>query len=980
MTKIADYNNLGQSIWCDYLRRSFIDSGELQSLIEQGLSGVTSNPTIFEKAIAGSTDYDADLKRLVDERKSIRETYESLALEDISRTATLLKPVFDSCKGTDGFVSMEVDPKLANDTKGMVDEARRFFRSLDRPNVMIKIPATQAGFPAIKSLTSEGINVNVTLIFSLEQYEAAAEAYLSGLEKFAESGGNLSQVASVASFFVSRVDTSVDKALDEKKEKGRPRELKGKIGIANAKVAYARFGEIFGVPRWEKLKSQGAKVQRILWGSTSTKNPEYPDTLYVDNLVGPETVNTLPPATIQALLDHGRAQNTIQSGLDEAREQLKRLSELDIDLGEITEQLEEEAVQKFSKSIDSLFGKISQKRERFLSEPYLEPIIRPVSYLTQIDSALNQISSEFIVRRIWNQDHTVWKSDPSEISNRLGWLRAPEAMEENAHRIEDLVDGVRASGYTQALLLGMGGSSLAPEVFTRTFGTSEGFLGLSVLDSTDPATIESHLKGLDLAKTLFIVSTKSGKTIETLSLFKFFYNKELEHLRAGKGTERRPHQGETGTEPKNEDSNEKYEVGQHFVAITDPGSEVESIAIRYSFRGKFLNDPNIGGRYSALSYFGLVPAALIGVDVRRLLDNALTMSSSCESCVNIKDNPGAWLGTIIGELAVRGRDKLTFVASPGVESLCDWIEQLIAESTGKEGRGILPVVGEELGSPHFYENDRLFVYIRLGDDRSYENELARLESLGFPVVRLRVRDPYEIGKQFFQWEFATSVAGHILGINPFDQPNVESAKELARRMVSTYLEKGTFPPEVPALTGARGLSIFGHNVEAKDPVRALVEFVGANKRNGSYISLQAYLQQNPETERALQEIRTRLRDNFKLATTLGYGPRFLHSTGQLHKGDAGLGLFVQFTCAENLETDIPIPDEPGTSRSSLTFGVVKAAEALGDRKALEEQRRSVIRIHLGDVDTGLNYLRESLTVSKTLQSTSSSDGAGGEKS
>jgi transaldolase/glucose-6-phosphate isomerase len=968
MARISEFNELGQSIWSDYLRRSFIDSGELEDLIKEGLSGVTSNPTIFEKAISGSTDYDQDLRRLIEERKSIREIYETLVLEDISRTADLLKPVYESTKGTDGFVSVEVDPKLANDANGMIDEAREFFSALNRPNVMIKIPATEAGFSAIKSLIAEGINVNVTLIFSLRQYEQAAGAYLSGLERLAETGKDLSKVSSVASFFVSRVDTAVDKEL-EKTGGEDGEELKGKIGIANAKVAYARFREIFSGQRWEKLKSKGAKVQRVLWASTSTKNPAYPDTLYVDNLVGKDTINTLPPQTIKALIDHGVARNTLESGVEEARKQLKRLSELGIDFNKITDKLEEEGIEKFSDSMDSLFDTIAQKKERMISEPYLEPAIKPSSFQSKIDSALNRLSSDLIVRRIWNHDHTVWKPEPSEISNRLGWLDSPGVMEENVSRIEEFVDSVRASGYTQALLLGMGGSSLAPETFAKTFGTAEGFLELSILDSVKPEEIDSRLKGLDLGRTLFVVSTKSGNTVETLSLFKLFYNKELEFVRGQRK------QSKDQAQEKHEEDEEKQEVGQHFVAITDPGSPLVSIAEKYSFRAKFLNDPNIGGRYSVLSYFGLVPAGLIGVDIRRLLDNALTMASSCESSVDIKDNPGAWLGAIMGEFAKEGRNKLTLVASEKIESLCDWIEQLLAESTGKEGKGILPVVREKLTVPSNYGDDRLFIHIQLGkkEDTGYEEQLGRLESAGFPVVRLRVRDPYEIGKQFFQWEFATAVAGCIMGINPFDQPNVESSKENSRKLVSTYLEKGTFPPEVPAFTAPQGVRVYGRNIQVKELGKALLEFIQTNRKNGSYVALQAYLQYSQDVDDLLQQIRSSLRDHFKLATTLGYGPRFLHSTGQLHKGDSGAGLFVQFTSNTEPQQDIPIPDEAGDPKSSMTFGILEMAEALGDRKALEDRGRSVVHIDLGaNIDAALKYLRDSISAQAIQTAHSSS--------
>lgn len=925
MAQIQDFTKSGQSIWYDYLRRSFITSGELKALIDEGLRGVTSNPTIFEKAISGSTDYDSDLRRLATEKKSVREIYEALMLEDITNTADLFRATYDALDGADGFVSIEVDPKLANDARGMIDEGRRFFKALNRPNVLIKIPATEAGFPAIKALISEGINVNVTLIFSQSQYKKAAEAYISGLEKLSETRNDLSRVSSVASFFVSRVDAEVDKVLVTKEEK----RLQGKIGIANAKIAYVKFKEIFSGDRWTRLKSKGARVQRVLWASTGTKDPSYPDTMYVDNLIGPDTINTVPPTTMKAILDHGIVSNSLESGVNEASEEMNRLSEIGVDFSKITEKLEDEGISKFTKSIDTLFEKIAQKRERFVAEPYRgPPSLGP--FQEQVDSALNDLSSDSIVRRIWNHDYTVWKSEPDEITNRLGWLEISELMEENIRRFEDLVDSVRAAGYTHALLLGMGGSSLAPETFAKTFGVEEGFLQLSVLDSTDPSTIVAFADGLDLEKTLFIVSSKSGKTIETISLFKYFYNK----VAFG-----------------------KEKAGEHFITITDEGSELERIADAYHFRTKFLSNPNLGGRYSALSYFGLVPAALLGVDILRLLDNAMTVASACESSVHIKDNPGAWLGATIGQLAMLGRNKLTLVASPSIESLCDWIEQLIAESTGKEGKGILPIVREPLGPPEVYSEDRLFVYLKEGKDTAYDKALSDLEAAGHPLVRLNIRDKYEIGKQFFLWEFATAVAGHIMGINPFDQPDVESAKQLAKEMVSSYIGKGTFLPEAPSLTG-EGMSVYG-KVSASNPAEAILSFVEKGKQKGSYVALQPYLQRTPETRNALEAIRTSLRDRFKIATTLGYGPRFLHSTGQSHKGDAGLGLFIQFTCDDH--QDVPIPDDALSSKSSVSFGVLKMAEALGDRKALLEKGRPVIRLHLGkDVGRGLYYLEKAL--------------------
>jgi transaldolase/glucose-6-phosphate isomerase len=549
-----------------------------------------------------------------------------------------------------------------------------------------------------------------------------------------------------------------------------------------------------------------------------------------------------------------------------------------------------------------------------------------------VDAALAEIKSQQVMDRIWAHDHTVWKPHPTEITNRLGWLHAAEIMSEDAQCIDALVEDVRAAGYTHALLLGMGGSSLAPEVFRHTFGVKDGYLDLAVLDSTDPGAVLAHAGRLDLTKTLFIVATKSGGTVETLSFFKFFYNRIVDAL---------------GVE----------EAGEHFVAITDPGSKLADLAREYDFRATLLNDPNIGGRYSALSYFGLVPAALVGVDVETLLDRALTMACNCESC-NCPvegNNLCARLGAVMGELAKAGRDKITLITSPHIVSFGNWVEQLIAESTGKEGKGILPVVGEPVGRPDAYGDDRLFVYLRLdgstglttnGSTRvdAHDAAVQALEDAGHPVVRLRLNDLYDLGEQFFLWEMATAVAGHRLSINPFDQPNVEVAKVLARKMVAEYTETGVLPRGESAPLTAEALNEF------------LAPLTGSGR---SYVALQAYVQPTAETDAALLALRVRLRDRLKLATTAGYGPRFLHSTGQLHKGDAGNGLFIQFTA--DTFPDADIPDKAGSPDSTMTFGVLKMAQAWGDQQALLNAGRRVIRFHLGsDIVGGLKLLAEAL--------------------
>lgn len=911
MTNLHKITQAGQAIWFDFIRRAFIDTGELQTLVDQGVRGVTSNPTIFEKAIAGSTDYDWTMGNLVRAGKSTPEIYEALAFDDITKAAQVLRPLYNESDGGDGYVSIEVSPTLAHDTAGTVADAQRIFATLNQPNVMIKIPATPAGILAIEAVIAFGISVNVTLIFSLEQYRAVAEAYLRGLEKLTVTGGDLRKVASVASFFVSRVDSAVDAAL----EKIGNRDLQGKIAIDNAKVAYAEFQQIFSGARWQALAAKGARVQRPLWASTGVKSPHYPDTLYVDNLIGLDTVNTLPPATLNAVLDHGQTAATITADVAGARTRLAQLAALGIDLAAITQKLQDEGVASFAKSFETLMGSIDEKRERLRQEWTPMQASLDYDHALLVGEVLAEMKDQRILTRIWAHDYTVWKDDPTEISNRLGWLHIAEIMQACLPQMDDLVAAVRQAGYTHTLLLGMGGSSLAPEVFRKTFGVKAGYLDLAVLDSTDPGAVAAYAEALDPAKTLYIVSTKSGGTVETFSFFKYFYNQTV----AAVGQE---------------------QAGAHFVAITDPGSGLAKTAEQYNFRTTFLNDPTIGGRYSALSYFGLLPAALLGVDLPLLLDRALNgMYNGQEcNCLIEGDNNSARLGVIIGELAKLGRDKVTIITSPALASFGDWVEQLIAESTGKEGKGILPVVGEAIGAPEQYGDDRLFVYLRLDGDMTHDMAINTLAEAGHPVVCLALKDLYDLGDQFFTWEMAIAAAGQRLGINPFDQPNVESAKVLAREMVAAYQESG----KLPAMASAALTTV------------NLVNFMQQAKA-GDYVAIQAYVQPTLATDQALNELRLALRDRYRLATTVGYGPRFLHSTGQLHKGDGGNGLFIQLISAA--QQDLPIPDEAGKTGSTIAFDVLKQAQALGDAQALINNQRRVIRFAVGaDLSSALHMM------------------------
>lgn len=936
----------GTSVWLDYIRRKLVESGEMQRMVDDdGLRGMTSNPTIFEKSISGSTDYDIQIRDLVEQGKEPLEIFQTIATDDIRDACDVLRPVYDRLNRYDGYVSIEVSPAAADDTERSLTEARELWKLVDRPNVMIKIPGTDAGLPAIETLIGEGINVNITLLFNVERYVEVAERYIKGLEKRLASGDPIDHVASVASFFVSRVDSAVDKQLEAKiqstndpGEKSRLESLLGKAAIANAKIAYQRFEEIFSGPRWQKLKDAGASVQRPLWASTSTKNPSYRDVMYVEELIGPDTVNTMPQATMNAFKDHGRVRPTLQEDIAGSHEVLKQIERAGIDMDEVTSQLQVDGVRLFAESFNQLLSCIDSERTAITMGLERSETESLGGFEAAVEKELQRLQDEDFVRRLWEKDGSLWSSDEAEqksIKEALGWLTVVDSMDEHVEELESFAREIQREGFEDAVVLGMGGSSLCPDVLSKTFERREGYPRLSVLDSTSPEAVEGLVERLDLRRTLFIVSSKSGTTTEPNAFYHFFWG-QCE----GAGIQDR---------------------GRQFIAITDPGTSLESEAKKQGFRRVFPGAPDIGGRYSALSNFGMVPAATMGVDVRELLSRAQTMVHATQPCVEPRENPGVRLGTILSVLAKRGRDKLTFVVSPQIGTLGAWLEQLIAESTGKSGTGIVPVEGERLGEPDVYGDDRLFVCIRVrssGDDRNedetskFERRIHELEQAGQPTVVLEISDPYDLGQEFFLWEIATATAGSILGINAFNQPNVQESKDNTNRLLGEYEKEGRLPrPE--AVVERDGVTISGPGEPASDVAAYLNRFLDQNVHEGSYVALMAYLEPSAVHTELLDDTRLAIRDRYKTATTIGYGPRFLHSTGQLHKGGPPEGVFIQLTATTG--SDVPIEGE------RFSFGTLIAAQALGDYQALQKHGRPVIRVDLGsDVEKGLQMLQTAL--------------------
>jgi transaldolase/glucose-6-phosphate isomerase len=936
LQSLADH---GQAVWLDFLSRGFIAKGGLKKLVDNdGLRGVTSNPSIFEQAIGHSDEYDDAIDRMLKAQdRGVGEIFEQLAIEDIKHATDVLRPVYDATGGADGYVSIEVSPYLAKDTAATIEEAKHLWQEIGRKNLMIKVPGTQEGLPAVRDLIASGINVNITLLFAQAVYEQVVEAYLSGLEALAAKSGDVSKIASVASFFVSRIDTAVDKLIDDKiakandpDEKARLTALKGKIAIANARLAYQRYKRLFGGDRWKKLEAKGARPQRLLWASTGTKNKAYSDVLYVEELIGPDTVNTIPTATMDAFRDHGKVRDTLDANVADAKRALDDLAHAGISLDAVTDKLVEDGVRLFAEAADKLLGAVAKKRSKILDDQIdRQSLALGDALKKKVDAAAEEWSAHGNSRKLWARDKSLWTG--ADEDRWLGWLETPKP--EQLKEYQAFAEDIRRDGFTDALLLGMGGSSLGPEVLATGFGQQKGFPRLRILDSTVPAQVKAIEAQIDLAKTLFIVSSKSGSTTEP-NVFKDYFFKRVGDI--------------VGTD----------KASQHFVAITDPGSSLEKTAKEQNFRKTFFGVASIGGRYSVLSPFGLVPAAIAGIDVVRLEKLAGTMMHSCGADVPPQENPGVMLGLALGEAARGGRDKVTITASPRLQSFGGWAEQLFAESTGKNGKGLIPIDGEPLAEPSAYDDDRIFIDLTLeGEaDTTRDSKLRALEAAGHPVVRIVQKSPDHIGQEFFRFEIATAVAGAVIGINPFDQPDVEASKVKTRELTSAFENAGKLPAETPVCSG-QSLELYTDDKNAKAlreagagaaPESWLKAHLGRIKA-GDYFASLAYIERDSANAVPLQKMRLAVRDKRHIATCLEFGPRFLHSTGQAYKGGPDSGVFLQVT-SDDAE-DLAIPSH------RASFGVVKAAQARGDFDVLVERGRRALRVHIkGDLKAGLAEL------------------------
>lgn len=913
MDVLNDLEKIGQSLWYDNIQRAMLQNGEIEGMILRGeIKGMTSNPSIFQNAITKSTDYATQLQTLAWAGLSAEGIFWNLAIDDVQRAADFFTDTYRKSNKKDGYVSLEVNPNLAHDTTGTVKEAIDLWHRVKRSNLMIKVPATIEGVTAIRQLIGKGINVNVTLIFSYERYSQVIEAYLSGLEDRVEKGESVDSIASVASFFISRVDTKVDAYLGETLQKRASetetvKDLMGKAAIYNAKKSYQLFLQEFNSERFQKIKKFGGKPQRPLWASTSTKNPEYRDVIYIEELIGADTVNTVPPATLTAFLDHGKVSDKITKNLGPIDTYFSSLENYAISIDKVTDELEVEGVQAFSDAYNKLIDVIEERRIRVTKGlGSLEP---------KVKNCLKGLEESKYSIRLFDHDPSLWAKSPEgqkEIVQRLDWLEAPWKIGEVINQIEGLKNELKKEGFTHALILGMGGSSLAPEVFAAISGMNDSGLITSILDSTHPEEVLAVEKRIPLEKTLFIVSSKSGTTGEINAFFNYFHDK-MQKLYGSK-------------------------VGSHFLAITDPETRLAKMAAEKKFRRIVTANPKVGGRNSALTAFGLAPAALMGIDIAELAKRTLYNAKWFRPEYPVYENPGMVLGAIMGTAALNGRDKLTILADSDWVPFGAWMEQLIAESSGKEGKGILPIADEPIASAVGYQQDRLFVYLR--KNGNHDSLITELQNIGHPVLSLDVNSTYDLGYQFYLWEVAVATACSIIGVNSFDQPDVQDAKTRTLTGIEAFRKTGQFITDAPVINQAEFSAYTKQkllHLKAGTPLVVIQEFLESYGDKNSYVAINAFVCRNEVNRQFLNNLREWILEEFGMASTLGFGPRFLHSTGQLHKGGPDNGLFIMITNTSS--EDAAIPGE------GITFGKFCFAQALGDESALNSRGRKVLRIH-----------------------------------
>ena len=906
MDPIQSVHSLGQSLWLDIIRRDSLDSGELADRVAAGeLRGATSNLTILESAILSSDSYSVDLRRLAQAGWTAEKIFNQLAVDDIRAAADAFLPLFEQTNGGDGFVSIDVNPEFADDTNRTIEEAKRLWDAVNRPNAMIKIPATLAGLPAIESSIRAGINVNATLIFSLGRYIEVMEAYMIGLEGRLEAGGSLDYVTSVASFFVSPIDIALDEQLREvfqrcEAEGERASSLLGKVAIANSKLAYAQFVATFQGERFQKLATRGARVQRPLWASTSMKNPEYPDTYYVDNLIGPDTVNALSEASLKAFKDHGTPELTLPENISTARSQLQALDDLGISLDAAAEQLEVQGVSESAISYRSILGTIEEKAGAFQKEiAALEPKMR---------ETLAEVELDEVGKRLWQQDVTLWVErdrEKARVRRWLGWLSEPARASTETAELTRFAEALDPA-ITTFVLIGSGGGTITAEMLARILAPPNG-IDLHTISTANPDDIRTIKRKIAPEATFYLlVDSSSGDGIEE-HLLSTFWEQALRKL--------------------------EEQTGDHFVVITKDGSKLHHWAVEKGIQKIIEADKQDDFWLSPFNWTSLLPAAQAGADIQSFVQGGVGMTRACGPLVDVAQNPGLFLSSVLAAAFRSGRDKVTLFADPPLEPILKWIEGLLAAGRGKEESGFIPIWDEPPGSGNVYGDDRLFVYLR--SSGALDRRLAGWIRADIPVLVLETStNPEAIGEMLVQWQIGAAIAQHLLSVNPTDLDARHRTRAELQHILHRLERKGALPQADPLWQGdgvqlraaSRDLQFTGSGLSE------VVDFILSESQEAGGLGLRLYTPMSITLQGKVKRLRHTLRDQlglFSLASPAGCD---LCS-------DRGLKDMVYLILMVKPRKDEAIPGK------NYTFGQLFEGQALSDLAAMKGYGSPVLYLY-----------------------------------
>ena len=906
MDPIQSVHSLGQSLWLDIIRRDSLDSGELADRVAAGeLRGATSNLTILESAILSSDSYSVDLRRLAQAGWTAEKIFNQLAVDDIRAAADAFLPLFEQTNGGDGFVSIDVNPEFADDTNRTIEEAKRLWDAVNRPNAMIKIPATLAGLPAIESSIRAGINVNATLIFSLGRYIEVMEAYMIGLEGRLEAGGSLDYVTSVASFFVSPIDIALDEQLREVFQRGeaegeRASSLLGKVAIANSKLAYAQFVATFQGERFQKLATRGARVQRPLWASTSMKNPEYPDTYYVDNLIGPDTVNALSEASLKAFKDHGTPELTLPENISTARSQLQALDDLGISLDAAAEQLEVQGVSESAISYRSILGTIEEKAGAFQKEiAALEPKMR---------ETLAEVELDDVGKRLWQQDVTLWVErdrEKARVRRWVGWLSEPARASTETAELTRFAEALDPA-ITTFVLIGSGGGTITAEMLARILAPPNG-IDLHTISTANPDDIRTIKRKIAPEATFYLlVDSSSGDGIEE-HLLSTFWEQALRKL--------------------------EEQTGDHFVVITKDGSKLHHWAVEKGIQKIIEADKQDDFWLSPFNWTSLLPAAQAGADIQSFVQGGVGMTRACGPLVDVAQNPGLFLSSVLAAAFRSGRDKVTLFADPPLEPILKWIEGLLAAWRGKEESGFIPIWDEPPGSGNVYGDDRLFVYLR--SSGALDRRLAGWIRADIPVLVLETStNPEAIGEMLVQWQIGAAIAQHLLSVNPTDLDARHRTRAELQHILHRLERKGALPQADPLWQGdgvqlraaSRDLQFTGSGLSE------VVDFILSESQEAGGLGLRLYTPMSITLQGKVKRLRHTLRDQlglFSLASPAGCD---LCS-------DRGLKDMVYLILMVKPRKDEAIPGK------NYTFGQLFEGQALSDLAAMKGYGSPVLYLY-----------------------------------